>query len=140
MVTRDQIVATARSYLGVRYHHQGRNRAGLDCVGLVLAVGWELGLVAHDYDGYGPTPDGVMMRGEMGRHMVRIPVAEMRQGDVLLMRFELHPQHVAIVTELPEGLAIIHAHSRARRVVEHVIDATWRARTVGAYAWPGVAA
>lgn len=140
MVTRADIVATARSYLLVRYHHQGRNRAGLDCVGLVLATAWDLGLTAVDFDGYGTTPDGVMMRAELDRHMIRIHPDDMRPADVLLMRFELDPQHLAIVTEMAEGPGIIHAHSRARRVVEHVIDATWRARTVAAYSWPGVVA
>lgn len=141
-VTRDQIVATARSYLGVRYHHQGRNRAGLDCIGLVLVVGWDLGLTALDYDGYGTTPDGAMMRAELEKHMRRIPVAEALPGDVLLMRWERDPRHLAIVTEMADGPGIIHAHNRKSNygVVEHVIDATWRARAVAAYAWPGVGA
>lgn len=142
MTTRADIVAAARSYKGVPYHHQGRNRAGLDCIGLVLVVGWDLGLTALDYDGYGTTPDGRMMRAELEKHMRRIPVAEAQPGDVLLMRWESDPRHLAIVIELPEGPAIIHAHNRKSNysVVEHVIDATWRARTVAAYAWPGVVA
>lgn len=133
MVTREQIVSTARSYMGVRWHHQGRNRAGLDCVGLVLATAWDLGLTAIDYDGYGRVPDGVMLRAELDKHMDRTDTQ--RLGDVLLMRFEQQPQHLAIVTDI----GIIHAHAMMRRVVEHGLDEVWASRIVGAYTWRGLA-
>lgn len=134
MVTREQIVSTSRSYLGVRWHHQGRNRAGLDCVGLVLATAWDLGLTAIDYDGYGRVPDGAMLRAELDKHMDR--TSDPHHGDVLLMRFEQQPQHVAIVTDI----GIIHSHAMMRRVVEHGLDDWWSSRIVGAYAWRGVSA
>lgn len=133
MVTRADIVSTARSFAGARWHHQGRNRSGIDCVGLVLATAWELGLTAIDYDGYGRIPDGAMLLAELDKHMDRTDVHQ--SGDVLLMRFEQQPQHVAIVTDI----GIIHAHAMMRKVVEHGLDDWWSSRIVGAYAWRGIA-
>ena len=48
MVTRTDIVAAARGWLGVPWRHQGRSRAGVDCVGLVVVVCRSLGLSDHD--------------------------------------------------------------------------------------------
>lgn len=134
MISRADIVATARSYMGVRWHHQGRNRAGLDCVGLVLATAWDLGLTTVDFDGYGRVPDGRMLRAELDKHMDRTDSPHI--GDVLLMRIEQQPQHLAIATDI----GIIHAHAMMRRVVEHRLDDWWSSRVVGAYAWRGVVA
>jgi cell wall-associated NlpC family hydrolase len=134
-MTRDQIISAARAYLGVRYHHQGRNRAGLDCAGLLVCVARDLGIsTAGDWEGYSRTPDGASLKATLDASAV-IPVADYQPGDVLLMRFDKQPQHIAIVTDK----GIIHSYLAARRVVEHRLDAEWRARIVAAYAFPGVA-
>lgn len=41
----DRIVEQARTWIGVPFLHQGRTRIGVDCLGLVIAVGQELGMV-----------------------------------------------------------------------------------------------
>jgi cell wall-associated NlpC family hydrolase len=134
---RDQIVATARSYLSVRFRHQGRVRAGLDCVGLVIRVAHDLGLSDFDATGYSRMPDGVRLQATMEEQMAR--VTDYRPGDVLLMRFEQNPQHVAIVGDyLYGGLSIIHALATARRVVETRLDDVWKARIVAAYQFKGI--
>jgi cell wall-associated NlpC family hydrolase len=132
-VTRADVVATARGYLGVRWQHQGRSRAGLDCLGLVVVVAHQLGLSRADVRDYGRLPGAQRLRDELARHLV--PVREQQPGDVLLLRFERNPLHVAIVT--PAG--IVHAYANQRRVVEHRIDQVWRERVVRCYAFPGVA-
>ena len=40
----DTIAITARTYLGVRFVHQGRSIQGVDCLGLLMLVAQELGL------------------------------------------------------------------------------------------------
>ena len=54
----DTIVAAARSWLGVPWRHQGRTRQGVDCAGLVVLVGRELGLADYDTTAYGRRPEG----------------------------------------------------------------------------------
>jgi hypothetical protein len=49
MVTREAIVAAARSFIGTPYHHQAScKKAGCDCLGLIRGV-WR--------DVYGPEPE-----------------------------------------------------------------------------------
>lgn len=132
MVTRQQVIVAARSYLGVRWKHQGRSRLGIDCLGLLIAVASDLGLSAHDSTDYPRIPDGFRLMRELNTHLR--PVSECDVGDVLLMRFNTNPQHVAIKTDV----GIIHSYANARKVVEHGLDATWSSRIVCAYQFPGI--
>jgi cell wall-associated NlpC family hydrolase len=134
MTTRADIVATARSYLGVRWHHQGRNRAGLDCIGLVIVVAKDLGLSDYDIDGYGRVPDGKSLRATMCEQMDLLK-RDPLPGDVLLFAFQRNPLHTAIVTDT----GMIHAFANARKVVEHGFDDTWRKRLVCAFSYRGIA-
>lgn len=141
-VTREQIVAEAREWLGTRWQHQASVKGlAADCIGLVRGVALNLGLLndpeqLRPWMDYGRIPDGAKLRQGLDRFMQPVDPAQSMLGDVLLMRFERQPQHVAIVTDV----GIIHAYAAARRVVEHGLDAQWRSRIVGAYRWPGVVA
>lgn len=133
MATREQIVAAARGYLGTPYRHQGRNRRGVDCAGLVVLVARDCGLPVLDMTGYARTPDGTLV-AQMAAQAVQIPCEWAQPGDLYLMRFQTEPQHLAIVTEH----GIIHSYAGARKVVEHRIDEMLAARIVAAYAFRGV--
>lgn len=51
--TRQQLIETARSYIGVRFSHQGRNRQnGIDCGGLALNATRENGILGLEFLGY----------------------------------------------------------------------------------------
>jgi cell wall-associated NlpC family hydrolase len=132
MTTRQQIVDESRKWIGTRWIHQGRSRAGVDCVGLVIRVAHALNLSTFDTADYSRQPDPVRMRALLAEHMT--PVIHPQLGDVLLMRFEKEPQHVAIVTDI----GIIHAYAQARRVCEHRLDSVWQSRVVGAYQFKGI--
>jgi cell wall-associated NlpC family hydrolase len=131
-ITRDAIVMAARSYLSTRYHHQGRNRAGMDCAGLIVCVARDLGVDVGDVAGYARVPDGESLRQAVESQAQRVAVY--KPGDILLMRFDGDPQHLAIVTDR----GMIHSYAQARKVVEHSIDVTWARRVVAAYQFPGV--
>lgn len=137
MTTRADIVAAARSYLGVRWHHQGRSLAGLDCIGLVIAVAHDLGLSDYDINGYARIPDGRTLRATMAQQM-DVLKREPLPGDVLLFAFQRNPLHTAIVTDAPSGLGMIHAFANKRMVVEHRLDDVWRSRIVCAFGYRGV--
>jgi cell wall-associated NlpC family hydrolase len=58
MPGRTDIVAAARTYLGVPWRHQGRTRAGLDCAGLIVMVARDLALSDYDSTAYGRRAQG----------------------------------------------------------------------------------
>lgn len=140
-MTRDDIVAAARSFMGVPFQHQGRTRAGIDCIGLVLNVGWQLGFLPRDYDvqGYSRIPDGRLF-AECDRLLVAIPAPV--YGCVVTMRFDGEPQHVGIVGEHKGHPTLIHAlwdRDRKRsKVIETRLTPPWPARIVGCFDAPGL--
>ena len=118
----EDLLRTARSFVGVRYQHLGRDRFGLDCLGLWLATIWELGAAYEDFLDYSCDPSTYILVEQLGLHMQQLGDwrREVRVGDLLVCRFHssLPPQHIVIVTKL-EGLYVwgIHA-SRKHGVVE----------------------
>ena len=150
-ITRSQVVACARSFLGTPYRHRGRSRQlGVDCVGFVIALMNELG-VAQDYKKpYAPHPDGKVLRREIdARCAERLP-GEMDEGDLGLFWTvrRSHPQHVGVLVRSNTAEArwgMIHAFSKARtpafpagRVAENDIDRFWYPRLLAVYRLPGV--
>lgn len=133
-VTREQFIAEARSWIGVPWLHQGRNRHGVDCIGLLLVTCWALGLTDYDVQGYGRTPQGPFMRNECDRLMTR--TTDPQPGDVLLFRLSRELLHVMIQTA-PQR--VIHAWATPMKVVEVSFPAVWKPRVVAAYHVPGVA-
>ena len=124
-----QIIDCARTYLGTPFHHQGRLKGvGVDCIGLVVGVAQTLELIddkgiplaSFDHADYPPTPAG-----------------EYQPADILLFRFHQDPQHVGIVSQLPDGeLGIIHCYASIGKVVEHRLNDTWKRLIVAAFRFP----
>lgn len=145
-VTRADVVAEARTWLDTPYAHQGRKKGlACDCAGLPLGVAHALGLIPPDADvrGYSRRPDGASLLAACDRWMTRIAPAAVQPGDVLVMRFELDPQHLGIVGDYVHGgLSLIHALGQVDgrgRVVEHRLSDSRIRNAVAAYVLPGVA-
>lgn len=142
MITRAQIIACARTWLGTPFRHQGRRKgSGIDCVGLPLMVMAELGLIdlREEYANYSSQPVGTLVLDECRRRLIEKPLAEMSPGDVVCLRAPTVPCHVGIVTYLNGGLGLIHAYAGgARCVVEHILDGKWRRRIAAVFNVPGV--
>lgn len=134
MIAAAEVTRVARSFVGVPYRHQGRSRlGGVDCWGLLWAVGEELGILP---DGlvvpadYGRTVT-VDMRARMAEHCVETERAE--DGVIALMRWPSarEPAHMGICTTNGN---LIHSYSIGAKVVEHgfrgpflkMCDSLWR--------------
>ena len=153
-VTREQIVEWARGWLGVPGRHQGRNRSGIDCGGLVIEVAKELGIAtsAHDRMGYERLPTLYMlvqhcakwMRQKTGaEYDVRLP------GDVVVMKPNERypwPSHLGIISTLPSGeIGMLHSNcgtvGMGGGIKGGVIEssyAPWWDRTVAVYEYRGL--
>ncbi|MCC7546200.1 MAG: C40 family peptidase [Burkholderiales bacterium] len=133
------IVEAARAYRDVPYLHQGRSRAGLDCVGLLIKVGHDVGLIpaSWDYTHYERAQWPWVMLKEVRRWFV-----ERRDGpypgDLIVIRPSprlQHSLHVGIFT----GSGVIHASFLVQRVIEHRLTSEWVYRRRGLYGWLGAA-
>lgn len=54
--THEDIVKYARTWIGTRWQHQGRNRRGIDCAGMLVVTMNEFGLPCQDLKGYRRDP------------------------------------------------------------------------------------
>jgi NlpC/P60 family putative phage cell wall peptidase len=154
MVSRPEVVAETRTWKGTPFHHQAELKGvGVDCAGLLRGVCIALGVLPSTYRslpaaapfiGYGPVPDGTLMRRACETFMTPIAVGAMQAGDAVLIRWGRHPQHTGILGDYRDGeLSLIHAYNwsdGSGRVVEHFLDPHMRRRIVAAYRLPGVPA
>lgn len=133
---RSKIVEEARSWLGVRWRHQGRTRHGVDCAGLVVQVGKALGLTEFDMTNYGRRPDSMnFAKFFVDGGAVSKSVAAALPGDILLFRDGYFPCHCGILT--PDG-TFVHAFATRRAVVEDPLDPGWLAKRTHCFSYGGV--
>ena len=144
-ITRELIVAEARSWIGTPYRHQARAKGvAVDCVGVGIGCARALGLVAPDFDvtGYTRQPDGRTLIAECDRYMTRIDTAEMGHGDAVAVRFDSGPQHFGILVPYRHGgLAMVHAASKYSKVIETRLlfgASPLSMKLVAAYRFPGI--
>lgn len=144
MATRSEIVAEAKSWLNTPWHHQGRFKGvGVDCIGLVIMVGVDLGLLdatlmeIEELHNYGRFPQAVRLIKYLDENFDRIPKTQGRPGDVGVFQFSpAGEKHMGILSEY----GIIHALNSpsVMKVVEHRIDDRWRGYMVRVYGFRGV--
>jgi len=132
---RDEFVAMARSYVGTPFHHQGRlPEVGLDCAGVVVCAARACGYDVQDVQGYGRIPANGLLEQAVLSHCDQVPIADARNGDIMLFAFRNEPQHLAIYAD---GM-IIHAYMQVNKVVENSLDDVWRSRLRGCYRLRGM--
>lgn len=130
------IISTARSWIGTPFHHQGRLKGvGVDCIGLIVGVAAELGIVTPDQTGYARTPSAGLLRLALDRALTAAP--DLAPSRIVLMRWESEDMHVGLLADSPYGgLSLIHAYAKARRVAEHRLDVEWSNRIAMVYHFP----
>lgn len=131
--------AFARELIGKPFRHRGRGPTHYDCAGVIVHAYARAGVLLRDLAYYGrePARDGLReaVRANFGDPL---PIGAMVQpGDVMLMRFNREPHHLAIIGDARKGigLTMIHSYGEVGRVVEHNIDAMWADRVLEVYRW-----
>ena len=136
-MTANQIITAARECLGTPFQHQGRIVGlALECAGVAVHVFNRVGCEVDQPSAYSRQPHNAMLEYWADRQIFLSRETTPQAGDILLMRFEKEPQHVAIFT----GENIIHAYESIGRVVEHRLDDKWRNRIVRVYRFKGIEA
>lgn len=119
---RRKIVETARSFVGTRYHHEGKIKGvGVDCATLIAMTFEEAGvrplidIKAYSQQWHLHSEDPLYEKAieANGGKLVDTP----QIGDLALYYQGKQFAHGAIVSQI-EPLTLIHAYAPARRVVE----------------------
>jgi cell wall-associated NlpC family hydrolase len=136
-MTQNDIVNIARSQIGMPFRHQGRVPGkALDCAGLAAYVAQQIGVEYNEWPGYGRTPHKGLLQSVLDAQPCLMRVPDRQPGDILLMKWNKEPMHVAICA----GANIIHAYEAVGQVCEHALDAEWIKRIVQVYRFKGLEA
>lgn len=135
------LVDAARQYLGVPFAHIGRADHALDCAGLVKRALNDTGRYPVDVAAYPRTPVGNALREAVEAFFGPPARMPLQVGDVVLIakRPGGPANHMAIVSDYPGGLGLIHTRAdihrgqQKGRVTEHRLDEKWASRIVGVY-------
>lgn len=129
-MTQRELIAQARTYLGVKWRHQGNTRDGCDCVGLLVSIGRDFGITVEYPTNYHHKPSDRLFLDRILEFCDPIAMPYRQPGDFLFFR---NPRdrtwHVAVQTEV----GMLHSTVVARRVVEHRIDQEWLLRLRAVY-------
>jgi len=132
---RIDVAAAADKYINVPFRHKGRSRKGVDCLGLLILVGHDIGYLDKaniTYD-YSEQPDGLFLREELHKFFDYITAKQAGVGDIALMLgtnrdIGIHSCHLGILTT---NGCMIHAYSDAQRVIRTRFNPKWRRLTRG---------
>lgn len=138
---RKEIIRLARSYIGVPWKHKGRSHTGIDCIGVPYMVGKELGL--HSYDDsvdYGRIAKSYDFMRALAPLGVRVKdMTQIKDGDILIMRIPIFPQHVVMASHIGDRPTIIHASVDARKVVEEDMSDEIKRKLIAAFRYKDLA-
>lgn len=124
-MTRDEIVAQARTYLGQPWRHRGRSPDGLDCAGLLVLLSEHFGHEVEDVEGYSRLPDKDRFTEHLkAQFMLTRP--PFKPGQIVVLRDGVLPCHCGILAEKHGRLTLIHSTVARRKVVEEPFEPYWR--------------
>ena len=142
-----KILKVAKTWIGTKFHYTGRvkinanNRGGVDCIGLIIKVGEEVGagfggknISYYDYLTYSRYPNQGEMRRFLDKYFLKIKEKDVKVGDLVYMNFTNGLEHIGIISKI----GLIHCYVDVGMVVEHRFDEYWKSRVVGWYRYNGI--
>ena len=119
------ITLKARELLGVRWIHNGRDKRGIDCIGVVLYACVEAGFGDGGMSRIYPKRPGREFLKLFTGHkdIFEVPITQTREGDIAILSYATHPTHCGIVGTDKEGnLTVIHSIASRKMVVEDRLE------------------
>jgi len=130
-ITGDMVVAKAREYIGTPWHHAARCKGvGIDCIGLFVCVGQELGLQIIDVVNYSMGSQLNRMLDELDPYVIDVDLKDVRTGDLMVFSGKMMPNHCGIYSGED---TLIHAWRTVGKVVEMPLDEYWMNNLFGVF-------
>ena len=142
-MTSSNIIDQAHAWLGTRFKHQGRikrngqDAGGCDCLGLIMGVGIKTKngdfLQIFDQKNYSKLLTSNLLLDRLNLLLERVEFERIESGNIILIRINNWPQHLAIVTEVTPHITIIHSYIQARKVVKQYLPEEWKKNIAAIY-------
>lgn len=133
-ITRDDIVAVARTLIGVPFRHQGSYpETGLDCRGVIEYIAFVLWARPIPPREYQRKPSGIEFLEKMRAEMTEIDPAEAGHGDAVLIHFprDTEARHGGVLASGPYETMLIHAwESRGEGEVREEPLRGWKLKNI----------
>ncbi len=114
----EQILDAVLEMVGWPHRHAGRNKYGVDCVGVVILAAHKCGITTYDTVNYSQRPNVENILREMKNHLKQIGrQEELKSGDVLMFSIRGHPCHLSVLDMQSKIPYIIHSTERSGKVI-----------------------
>lgn len=125
----------AAGYIGLPFKAHGRDRAGMDCWGLVrLVLAEQFAVFAPSFSAnYESTEDAATLGALITDHArlcIKVPPGQEKCGDVIVLRMKGAPMHVGMV--LGDNF-MLHIERGVNSSMESYKNIRWRDRVYGFY-------
>lgn len=92
----------------------------MDCVGLLVLVGRDIGLHIEDTTDYTFNPEVKKFTDVIYSQSVRVPMDPIRIGSIGIFRQSIYPMHTGIIAKHPISgeLTVINANLKGKKVIE----------------------
>lgn len=135
---RNEVVEDARGWIGTKWRHQGRNRFGIDCAGLVIVVAQKFGLQDTNPVNYPRRTSGDQFVNYFrAAGMIDVPYMARLPGDVILVQAQGLPCHCGFFATRKGIDTYIHGYAIRRQVVEEPL-AEWVPKITHVLRFPGI--
>ena len=128
----NKVVDEAEKLIGVRWKQNGRDKNGLDCIGLVVYATTKAGFGdggAPKTSPLRPGPEFIKLFSE-SKDVYEVPITQTKAGDIGILRYATHPTHCGIITEDEGRLSIIHSIASRKRVVKEPLDSLMKCKHI----------
>jgi len=142
MIDKKTFANQARTWIGTKFHHQGRLKktcgscGGCDCIGLLIGVIKELSMEKTigcnsidciDKKDYRRIVTTSALEDNIKQYFQEKNKCFLEVGDIVLfcLKDSKYPHHIGVINEICGELTLIHAFLDAGYVVEHILDEYW---------------
>lgn len=127
----------SNQWIGTKFHYFGRikknkyNNGGVDCIGLIIKIGEELGaigdnnknIIFSDFLNYSRYPNKKELYNSLIKNCRKIKQNNIKTGDLIYFNFENNLEHIGILINNNEFL---HCSAISKSVILESLNEYWK--------------